>query len=228
MTISTKSGLSNDARGAFVGRVVELPIRRPQPPQQLAQFAPVRLQAGAAALGVEIILIPERDAPARASPASRRPRCSAWNSRWPTTRPRTRSGHKAATTQAARPPQSKPTSTARGRRSASISSSRSLPDRGLLARAHRLGREESRRAIAAQIRHDRAVSARYERGTTSSKAARVVGKPVHQQHREARRRPALLIGDLERARADALDRRLSRVARTPDRKPEASRPRAGS
>src|SRR5262249_27129330 len=44
---------------ALEGRVVERPIWRPQPPDQLAEFAPVRREPGAAALGVEIVLIPE-------------------------------------------------------------------------------------------------------------------------------------------------------------------------
>src|SRR5262249_9116661 len=45
--------------GRLEGRVVERPVRRPQPPDELAELTPVRLEAGAAAFGVEIILIPE-------------------------------------------------------------------------------------------------------------------------------------------------------------------------
>src|SRR5205814_9809323 len=40
--------------------VVELPRRRPLPPEQLAELAPVLLEARAAALGVEVPLVPVR------------------------------------------------------------------------------------------------------------------------------------------------------------------------
>src|SRR4029453_14538897 len=45
--------------GAVIGRVIELPIRRPQSPQQSTKLAPVSLQSRAAALGVKVILIPK-------------------------------------------------------------------------------------------------------------------------------------------------------------------------
>jgi len=45
--------------GACVGSFVELPIGRPQPPAQLAEFVPVRCEPGAPALGIEVKLVPE-------------------------------------------------------------------------------------------------------------------------------------------------------------------------
>src|SRR5579863_8107294 len=47
-------------RGAQVGLLAKMPRRRPLLPQQAAQRAPILVQTGAAALGVEIPLIPER------------------------------------------------------------------------------------------------------------------------------------------------------------------------
>src|SRR5262245_22715559 len=46
-------------RAALESLVVELPVRRPQPPDELAELAPVLVEPGAAALGAEIVLIPE-------------------------------------------------------------------------------------------------------------------------------------------------------------------------
>ena len=43
-------------RGAVVGRVIEAPSRRPQPPQEAAQLAPVLLEPAPAALAVEVVL----------------------------------------------------------------------------------------------------------------------------------------------------------------------------
>ena len=39
-------------------RLVEPPLRRPQRPQQPADVVPVLGEAGAAALGVEVVLVP--------------------------------------------------------------------------------------------------------------------------------------------------------------------------
>src|SRR6516165_6346973 len=59
MVTSTKSGLSNEEAGALEGRLIERPVWRPQPPDQPAELAPVGGKAGAPALGVEIVLVPE-------------------------------------------------------------------------------------------------------------------------------------------------------------------------
>src|SRR5262245_21559951 len=46
-------------RGALERRVIEDPVRRPQPPDQAAEFAPVLLQPDPPAIGVKLIVVPE-------------------------------------------------------------------------------------------------------------------------------------------------------------------------
>src|SRR5262245_40485413 len=45
--------------GAIVGRVVEPPVRRPEPPQKLAELPAIRLEASPSALAVKVVLVPE-------------------------------------------------------------------------------------------------------------------------------------------------------------------------
>src|SRR5262249_58794027 len=45
--------------GAVVSRVIEPPIRRPQPPQQSTKLAAIGLYSRAAPLGVKVVLIPK-------------------------------------------------------------------------------------------------------------------------------------------------------------------------
>ena len=52
-------GIVERGRAPLEGRLVEAPFRRPQLPQQPADVAPVLGEAGAAALGVEVVLVPE-------------------------------------------------------------------------------------------------------------------------------------------------------------------------
>src|SRR5579872_4575486 len=52
-------GVVEGRRGPVVRRVCKMPRRRPGCPEQLAQRAPIRGKAGAAAFGVEVPLIPE-------------------------------------------------------------------------------------------------------------------------------------------------------------------------
>jgi hypothetical protein len=52
-------GVVEARRGRVKGRIVELPVRRPQMPQQPGDVAAVLLEPGMSALGVEIPLIPE-------------------------------------------------------------------------------------------------------------------------------------------------------------------------
>ena len=51
-------GVVERRRAALEGGVVEVPLRRRGPPDQLRELAPVLLVAGAAALGGEVVLVP--------------------------------------------------------------------------------------------------------------------------------------------------------------------------
>src|SRR5436305_1716001 len=52
-------GIIERARAALEGSVVERPVRRPQVPDQPAEFAPVRIETGPPTLALKIILVPE-------------------------------------------------------------------------------------------------------------------------------------------------------------------------
>src|ERR1043166_3243512 len=54
-------GVVEGRGGARVGRLVEAPRGRPEPPQQLAEIVAVLRETGAAALVVEVVLVPEGD-----------------------------------------------------------------------------------------------------------------------------------------------------------------------
>jgi hypothetical protein len=80
-------------------------------------------------------------------------------------------------------------------------------DRALLAGTRRRGRKEARRSVAAQIGHDDPAPRRRERRHHFVEGARIVRKAVHQQHRDAARRPRFLVGNLQDFCAHPLDRR---------------------
>ena len=76
-----------------------------------------------------------------------------------------------------------------------------VAERRLLARAHGVVRKEPCRTVAAQVRHDHAASGQQRQHFVEG--ARVVGKAVQQDHRRAL--AAFLVGDVERRGADVLD-----------------------
>src|SRR3989442_2740468 len=55
----SESRIVEGGRRALIGRLVEAPVGRPQPPQQLAELAPVRRQSRPSALGGEVPLVPQ-------------------------------------------------------------------------------------------------------------------------------------------------------------------------
>ena len=78
-----------------------------------------------------------------------------------------------------------------------------LAERALLAGARRLRRQELRRPVATQVRHDGAAAGRDERRHHAVIGAGIVGKAVHHEHRQAALGPAVFVGDVERLGADA-------------------------
>src|SRR5258708_32493420 len=59
-----------ERRGApLIGRVVEMPVRRPQLPEQPAQLAPIGSQPGPPTVAAEIILIPQSISVRQVAPA---------------------------------------------------------------------------------------------------------------------------------------------------------------
>ena len=113
-------------RGPLERGVVESPGRRPVAPQEPADLATVRLEAGPAAVHVEVPLVPEGPLLDGGAGARRLDRV-LYVVTADVTSARTRSGAKMLAMHAARPPQSYPARPTRGRWSASISSSRSWP-----------------------------------------------------------------------------------------------------
>jgi hypothetical protein len=77
-------------------------------------------------------------------------------------------------------------------------------ERRLLTGARRRGGEELRRTIAAQIGHDGSAPGGNQRRDDLVIGARIMGEAVQEDHRRSVRRPALLVGDFQRAGAEAL------------------------
>src|SRR5216683_605094 len=199
-------------------RFVEAPFRRPQLPQQPADVAPVLGKAGVAALGVEIVLVPQAmlllgrcrlargrdvlDVVTRAAHQATHPfgpqgRCDT--------------GGAAA-----------PVVAGQGR---SIDAERIhelqqvVAQRRLLARTRRRGRQESRRTVAAQIGHQHPATLGCQGRGDLVEGPGVIGEAMQQDHRRAVFRAMLLVGHLQHVGAGAfrfhdasLARRVDRVA----------------
>lgn len=191
-------GVVEGRRAALVGRVVELPDRRPHAPQQLAQRAPVLRQAGAAALGVEVILVPVPRLVFRRDGLPRRrdvldlvavDRDQARAALGPQRR-----GHAG---RGSAPVVSREHRARDGQRIEQVPHVGA--DRGLLARSRRARVGELGRAEAAQVGHDDAAALGRELRRHLDVGLHVVGKAVQQQHRRAIGRTAFVEGDLEHA-----------------------------
>jgi hypothetical protein len=79
-----------------------------------------------------------------------------------------------------------------------------LSDCRLLRRARRLGVQESRGSVPAQVDRERPVSGSCERGSHPIVGMRVVWKAVQQDHRKAGGSAALVVADLQDVRANRL------------------------
>src|SRR3954454_1185336 len=204
MTTSTKFELSKDAAVRRYVAFGEGPGRRPQFPQQAAEVGSLFGKAPAAALGLEIMLVPEaalllgigrfsclREVLNLIAGACHEPRNAL--------RPKRRDD--AGCPRA-------PIETRQD----------SLPDferieqfeevltyRRLFAGPHDVRRDEARGAVAAQIRHDRAkarfVDERYE----VVECPRIVGIAVQEHDRQSIGRAALLVSHIEDAGSDEAD-----------------------
>ncbi len=191
-------------RRAVIGGVVEVPVRRPQLPQQLAQFAPVGLQPGAAAFGVEIILVPEpvfllrrrrHDRSGDVLDTVAVGQYEAAHALGPQ-----RGGDAGGA-----PAPVETGKDRRGQRQRVHQLHEIAADRGLLAGARRVGFEKARLPIAAQIGHDHPVPGPDQRRRHLIESAGIVRKAVHQQHRKAGLGPTLLVGDFQDAGARAFE-----------------------
>jgi hypothetical protein len=105
-------GVVEGRRAAIEGGVVEVPLRRSGPPNELGEVAPVGVVPGPAAFGGEVVLVPplqlgrwRQRKPAGLLAADQIPAHRG--------KPRQRSGQSAATMAAVRVPQSKPARIAR-------------------------------------------------------------------------------------------------------------------
>ncbi len=186
-------GVVERRRGAVEGRVVEVPLRRGDLPDQL-----VRSRAGSSRsppgrarsrsrTGTTI-----RTRPSAAAASCLRPGCRS-DSRSPTTTALQRSGHSAAMMSAVRAPQSNPPMTAFWIFSASISAMMSRATTDCCPLRERVGGEEARRAVTAQIRNDHAVAlGRQQRRDVDDscgchRASRAAGPPASRSSVQTRR-----------------------------------------
>ena len=205
MVTATKSGLSKDA--ALRAKVASSNAQGGDHNSQSrrAKALAVGFKPSAAALGVEIILVPE--------PVLRR-RIERFHGGGDILQVIAVAGNKAA--HALRPQRGNDAGSAAapivaGKHGA-LDSERShqLPqivaERRLLTRSRRLRRQKPRRTEAAQIRHDDAAAGGDEGRNDFVVAARIIGPPVQQNRRRAVWYAALLVGDVERRGADVFDR----------------------
>jgi hypothetical protein len=190
--------------------VVKIPVGRPYGPDVAGERAAILLQAGAAALGMKIILIPEAVFLGRCNRIHRG--CDVLNvvavdgdqaarASWPQRRDDTRRASAPVVA---------------GEHGA-IDRKRIhqflevIAERGLLAGARRLRRQKPRRTESAQIRHDDAATSVGKRRHDFIIATRIVRPPVQQKDRNSIRLAALLICHIERRGADVFDRRRSQL-----------------
>jgi hypothetical protein len=163
-------------------------------------------KAGAAALGVEVILVPQPVFPCRRGRHHRSGNVLngvtvGRNQASYALRPQRRNN-------AGRPPAPVETNQCRTRQFERIHEFKQIAaHRALLAGTRRGGRKEARRSVAAQIGHDDPAPRRRERRHHFVEGARIVWKPVHQKHRDAARRPRFLVSYLQDFCAHPLDRR---------------------
>jgi hypothetical protein len=186
---------------ALEGRVVELPGRRPQLPQQLREALAVLREPGAAALAVKVVLVPEAVFVGRRVRLHRlgdvldvvaverhQPRAAFGPQR------RHHAGGAAAPVVAG---QHRAFDLQRIEQREQVGA-----QRGLFARARRGVAQETRGAVAAQVRHDHAAALRREHGRHFGVRVDVVRKAVHQQHRRAVGGTRFEVRDFENARLD--------------------------
>jgi len=190
-------------RGARVRRLVELPVRRPHAPEQLAQLIAIFLDAGAAALAVHVVLVPPEKLAIRRLRLRRRGDvldgvAAAQHHADDALGPKRRDD--AARTPA--PIEAAEQRAFDGERVHQVD--QVLREYGLLSRTRCVRRPESRRAVAAQIRDDHTAALRRQDGGDFIVRMHVVWTAVQQDHRRAARRAALLISHLQDARFNLL------------------------
>ena len=195
-----------ESRGGTIERsIVEIPLRRSELPDQLGKIVPVLVVAGAAAFGREIILIPPLQfgfwrqrhlaglLAADQIAAHRDHRLAAL-------RPQRRDDVGRARA---------PIETGDGRLLdfESIHQGDDIgSDHRLLAVTDGFGRKKTRRAVAAQIRHDHPVALRRQQRRDIDKAVNVVRPAVQKDDGAAVRRTGLGVSDIQDAGIDLLER----------------------
>jgi hypothetical protein len=189
-------GIVERRRGGRVRRVVEIPRRRPELPEQAAERTAIEREARAAAFGIEVVLVPV--APLLLGIGGLvRPRdvldlvCAAGEESPHAAGPER--GDDAAG--AASPIE---TGEQRAFDLQDVEEvDHVLRDGSLLPRARRIGGKEARGSIAAHVGHDRPQALRRDAGNDVVEAARVVGKAVKEHDRGSVGRTRNLAGDVE-------------------------------
>ena len=116
--------------------------------------------------------------------------------------PAQRSGHSTAMMSAVRAPQSKPPTIALSIFSASSSAIASAGDDRRLTVTKRVGGQEARRSVAAQVRHDHPVAGRCQQRRHVDVAVNVVRPAVQKEDRRTARRARLRVPHAQEARID--------------------------
>ena len=199
-------GIVPGGRGPRERLLIERPMRRPQAPQQPAEIPPVGGEPGAAALEVEVVLVPLPQLL-----LGRRGRAGVGNVLDVVAVAGDEGAH------ALRPQRR---DDAGGASAPVVSDQHRLADpqrihqlpevvaeRGLLARPQGLGRQEAGRPEPAQIRHDRAAPGLDQPSHHRVVDARAVRPAVHEEHAGAGRRSAVLVMDVQRGRPGSYGQR---------------------
>ena len=183
-------------RGLREGLLGELPMRGPQAPQQAADLAPVCRQAGAAALQMEVVLIPLAQLLLRCRRHGRIGNvldvvAVAGDERAHALGPQRGGDARGAPAPVV----------ADQHRLADVERIHQLPqvvaERGLLPGPRRVPAEKAGRPEAAQIGNDGAAAGADEPGNDVVIDARTVRPAMHQEDRLAAFRPAILVDDIE-------------------------------
>ncbi len=190
--------------GALERRVVEAPARGPLPPEKPADVAPVRCEAGPAALHVEVPLVPVgalldgRQGPGRPDRVLHVVAADRHQ------------GSHALGGQDADDARSPATPVVAGKRHARQAQrvheiEEVLANRRLLRHPRRRRVEEARRAISAQIRNKDAMPGGHERRRDIIPRPDIVGKTMEQDDREPAEIAPCFVGDLQVVRVDRFD-----------------------
>ena len=198
-------GIVEGHRRSLETDIVERPVRRPLRPQYFGDFAPVGGEPRPAAFELEIILVPQRhlavgalrrhgfgDVLDQIGIDADKPDASLRPQR------RTDTGRAAAPVIAG---EHRPLDAERIHQRHHVGA-----DRGLLARPRRRGIAKPSRSVAAQIGNDDAAALRRQLRRDVDIGMNVVGETVHQHHSRPAGGPRLVIGDVEHAGIDMLQR----------------------